>query len=176
MPSPLLGRERRQTAVRGQESAAGDYAGQGISARWPAHVLWASLSSLYRRGAYYVDRILKGAKPGTSRWSSRRSSSWSSTSRPPRRSASPSPRHFLPGRRSDPIGCWMGAVWCRGACSKGNKHSVEVEGGTHPQPTGRSQPNNGVNLTGIPLRCIPAGYPRRSAGFRGKKTVGMRLT
>ena len=43
----------------------------------------------------------------------------------------------------------------------GKKPSVEVEGGTHkPQPTGRSQPNNRMNLTDIPLRFIPAGHPR----------------
>jgi putative ABC transport system substrate-binding protein len=38
----------------------------------------------YHCAATYVDRILKGAKPAISRLSNRPSSSWSSTSRPPR--------------------------------------------------------------------------------------------
>ena len=42
----------------------------------------------YRRAAGYVDRILKGENLPTCRCKRRPSTSWSSTSRPPRRSAS----------------------------------------------------------------------------------------
>ena len=47
-----------------------------------------NFAAVFRQAASYVGRILKGEKPATCRSSSRPSSSWSSISRPPRRSAS----------------------------------------------------------------------------------------
>jgi ABC-type uncharacterized transport system substrate-binding protein len=47
-----------------------------------------SMSALSRRAATYVDKILREASPRTCPWSSRRSSSWSSTSRRLRHSGS----------------------------------------------------------------------------------------
>ena len=52
----------------------------------------ADFPALFRRGAYFVDRILKGAEPKTCQWSARRSSNSSSTSR----QRSPSASKFRP--------------------------------------------------------------------------------
>ena len=50
----------------------------------------------------------------------------------------------------------MGAVWWRGACIRGNKKGVEVDGGAHPQTTGRFQPNQCLQATANSLRSAPA--------------------
>jgi putative ABC transport system substrate-binding protein len=47
------------------------------------------VTSIYHLKGIYAGKILKGAKPPISPCSSRPNSSWSSTSRPPRRSVSP---------------------------------------------------------------------------------------
>ena len=54
-----------------------------------------NLSDNYRRAAGYVDRILKGEKPADLRYRRRPSTSLSSTSRPPRPSASTVPATML---------------------------------------------------------------------------------
>ena len=41
----------------------------------------------------------------------------------------------------------MGAVWWCGSCIRGHANGVAVDGGTHPEPTGRSQPNQAVERT-----------------------------
>jgi putative tryptophan/tyrosine transport system substrate-binding protein len=50
----------------------------------------------FHRAAAYIDRILRGANRRTCRCSSRRSSSWRSASRPPRRSVLTFHRRFSP--------------------------------------------------------------------------------
>ena len=55
----------------------------------------ADFTDLFRRTAELVDKILRGGKPADIPWSNRQNSSWSSTSRLPKRSASPFPTSCL---------------------------------------------------------------------------------
>ena len=78
------------------------------SYRWREYVQAGGLMSYgtdlpdnYRRAGVYVGRILKGEKPADLPVSSRRSSSWCSTSRPRRRSASTVPPPLI--ERADEV-------------------------------------------------------------------------
>jgi hypothetical protein len=46
----------------------------------------------------------------------------------------------------------MGAMRWRGACIRGSRNGGAVDGGTHPQPTGCSPPNHGVQATPSSVR------------------------
>jgi hypothetical protein len=50
----------------------------------------------------------------------------------------------------------MGAVRCRGACIRRNKKKCGSRWEPHPQPTGRSQPNQALQPTPYSVRCAPA--------------------
>jgi ABC-type uncharacterized transport system substrate-binding protein len=65
-------------------------AGGGLLSYGPDYV------DQFRQAAGYVDRILKGEKPADMPVQAQPSTSWSSTSRPPRRSASMCPRPCSP--------------------------------------------------------------------------------
>jgi len=79
-----------------------------------------------RRAATYVDRILRGRSRAISRCSCRPSSRWSSTSRPPRRSALPYPHRLCcaPPRSSNKRWLWQLLALTSNCCTAQNPVAI----------------------------------------------------
>jgi hypothetical protein len=138
-----------------------EVAGPGIERCHPVAKDAVDLNEIFRQLGAYTGRILKGEKPAIFLLYSRPNSSSSSTSRPPRRSASPFRRTCLrsPTRSSNDATAWPIAA----------HDSLEPECGSHPPRarTGASrQPENGqdgrrrigaLGLTQIKVPSRPTG-------------------
>jgi putative ABC transport system substrate-binding protein len=89
LPSPLTeGNRKLIIALAARYRLPAAYAFRHFVADGGLISYGVDLADQYRQAASYVDRVLRGEKPAELRSSSRRSSTWWSTSRPPRRSAS----------------------------------------------------------------------------------------
>jgi putative ABC transport system substrate-binding protein len=120
------------------------------------HVLWAKPARHQPTRRRLCGQDLKGANPADLPVEQPTSSTWPSTSRPPRPSASHSPVRPLPGSRGDPIGMDRGAV---GAVKRAAGRTTTC----WRRGVGASQPNHGVQATAASVRSYRSAPAARTA-------------